>query len=98
MSRSLVERRLTEVAARLKALREDLAVSDEQLRHLADAADDARLRSLVSETPLAGREHQEAQRHADAMVRHRDEVTAEITRLERTQDELLDRFMAEARP
>ncbi len=97
MSRSLVERRLTEVGARLKELRDELAVSDEQLDHLAEAADDARLRSLVSETPLADREHHEAQRHADAMHRHRTEVLAQISHLEQTQDELLDRLMAEPR-
>ena len=97
MSRSLVERRLTEVGARLKELREELAVSEEQLRHLAEVADDARLRSLVSETPLADREHQDAQRHADAMHRHRAEVTDQISRLEQTQDELLDRLLAETR-
>jgi hypothetical protein len=96
MSRSLVERRLTEVATRLRQLRDDLAVSDEQLAHLAEAADDARLRSLVSETPLADREHHEAQRHADAMQRHRADLLAGIARLEQTQDELLDRLLAES--
>jgi hypothetical protein len=95
MSRSLVERRLTDVAERLKALRAELTVTDEQLAHLAAEADDARIRSLVSETPLAERDHREAQRHADAMERHRRDVVAEIARLERTQDELLDRLLAE---
>jgi hypothetical protein len=94
MSRSLIERRLFEVAERLKALRDELRVADEQLAVLADAADDARLRALVSETPLAGREHTEAQRHADAMSRHRADVLAQLAELERTQDELLDRLLA----
>ena len=98
MSRSLVERRLTEVSSRLRQLREDLAVSDEQLAHLAETADDARLRSFVSETPLADREHHEAQRHADAMQRHRADLLANIARLEQTQDELLDRLLAESKP
>jgi predicted nucleic acid-binding Zn-ribbon protein len=97
MSRSLLERRLTEVADRLKQLRDELGVADEQLAHLADAADDARLRSLVSETPIADREHRDAQRHAGAMSRHRDEVLAAIVRLEQTQDDLLDRLLAESR-
>lgn len=97
MSRSLVERRLSEVSERLRQLREELAVTDEQLSHLADAADEARLRALVSETPLADREHHEAQRHADAMQRHRGEVLSAIDRLEQTQDELLDRLVAESR-
>ncbi len=95
MSRSLVERRLSEVAARLKRLREELGVSDEQLATLAEAADEARLRALMSETPLADREHQDAQRHADAMTRHRAEVLDDIARLEQAQDELLDRLLVE---
>ncbi len=49
----------------------------------------------MSETPLAGREHREAQRHADAMARHRADVVARIADLERSQDELLDRLVAE---
>jgi chromosome segregation ATPase len=95
MSRSLLERRLIEVADRLRELRHELHVTDEQLAELAEQADDARLRALVSETPLAGQEHREAQRHSDAMAHHLDDVRAEIARLEATQDELLDRLSAE---
>ena len=95
MTRSLVERRLSEVAERLRELRGELAVTEEQLRHLAEEADDARLRALVSETPMAGHEHREAQRHADAMSRHRAEVQATIAKLEQLQDDLLDRLTAE---
>ena len=94
MSRSLVERKLTQVSGRLKELRAELEVVDEQLASLAEAADDARLRALVSETPLADHEHHEAQKHADAMSRHRGDVVAELETLERTQDELLDRLVA----
>lgn len=96
MTRSLVERRLSEVADRLRELRGELAVSDEQLRHLSEQAEDARLRALVSETPLASQEHREAHRHAEAMQRHRDDVQSSIDQLERTQDELLDRLLAES--
>ena len=95
MSRRQVERRLTEVGRRLRELREELQVADEQLAHLADAADDARLRALVSETPVSDREHREASRHAEAMRAHRSAVAAEIARLEGQQDELLDRFSSE---
>jgi hypothetical protein len=93
MSRSLVERRLTEVAEQLKAVRRELAVADEQLAHLDEDAEDARLRALVSETPIAERDHREAQKHAEAMRRHRSEVASELSRLERSQDELLDRLL-----
>lgn len=65
-------------------------MADEQLAHFADGAEDARIRALVSETALADREYRDAERHADAMRRHRDELAAEIARLEARQDELLD--------
>jgi predicted nucleic acid-binding Zn-ribbon protein len=97
MSRSSVERRLSQVSERLRQLREELAVSAEQLDHLADAADDARIRSLVSETPVADHDHRQAERHAEAMRRHRAKVEAEIAQLERDQDALLDRFVAESK-
>lgn len=97
MSKAAVERRLRQVADRLRQLREELGVTDEQLVHLADAADDARLRALVSETPVAGEDHRQASRHAEAMKRHRAHVAEEIDRLERSQDELLDQFVAESR-
>jgi hypothetical protein len=97
MPKSPVERRLRQVAERLRQLRDELEVSSEQLTHLADAADEARLRALVSETPIAERDHSAAERHADAMRRHRATVTDEIARLETEQDELLDRLLAESR-
>jgi hypothetical protein len=97
MPKSLVERRLSQVSGRLQQLRTELEVSGEQLAHLADAADDARLRALVSETPVADVDHRQAARHADAMRRHRAAVLDEIAKLERDQDELLDRLLAQSR-
>ena len=91
MSRDLLERRLVEVAERLKHLR---AVADEQLGALSDMAEEARLRALVSETPLADQELREATKHLDAMHRHRSDVEHEIGDLERDQDSLLDRLVA----
>ena len=38
----------------MKQVGRELSVVDEQLAHLVDDADEARLRALVSETPLAG--------------------------------------------
>ena len=97
MSRTLIERRLTEVHDRLRRAREELSVLDEQLAVFTEAADDTRLRALVSETPLADHEHREAQKHADAMLRSRAAVLAAIAELERAQDELLDRLVIESR-
>jgi uncharacterized protein (DUF3084 family) len=95
MPKSGTERRLSDVATRLKARREELGVIDEQLAHFEEEADDARIRALVSDGPLADREGVEAERHAQAMRRHRAEVVEELANLERQQDELLDRMMAE---
>lgn len=95
MSRWLVEKRLSQSAERLKQLRGELEVVDEQLRFFVDAADEARLKAVVSETPLADREHREAQKHAEAMGRRRAELAAAIQDTERAQDELLDRLVHE---
>jgi uncharacterized coiled-coil DUF342 family protein len=94
MSRVLIERRLMDVAQRLKRAREELSVIEEQLAALRDSADEARIRSLVSETPLAHREYTEAQRHADAMERTRRSVAADIAELQVAQDDLLDRLVS----
>jgi hypothetical protein len=88
------ERRLTQVATRLRTLREELAIIDEQLSQLVDEADDLALRALVSETPSASYESNDARKHADAMRRHREHVVAEIAELEIRQDQLLDRLSA----
>ncbi len=89
-----MDRRLTGVSGRLRALREELRVIDEQLAHLADEADDSRIRSLVSETPIADVEFRDARRHADAMAAHRRDLLDSIAQLERRQDELLDQLTA----
>ena len=75
-------------------MRDDLHVTDEQLLRLVDEADDARLRALVSETPLAEKEHRTAGRHAERLRKHRDKVVAKLSALETEQDELLDRLTA----
>ncbi len=92
MARPVIERRLTEVGESLKRLRSDLAVADEQLAYLSADAEDARVRALMSETAQASGAHRDAERHARAMERHRDDLVAAIVRLEATQDDLLDRM------
>jgi len=89
MQRALLERRIRDVHSRLVRAREELAVLDEQLAVVQESADEARVRSLVSETPLAAHEHNEAARHAEAMVKARDAVARSVKDLERRQDELL---------
>src|ERR1700678_137299 len=89
MQRALLERRIKDVHARLVRAREDLAVLDEQLAVLMESADEARVRSLVAETPLAAHEHSEAARHADTMAKAREALAHTVSDLENRQDELL---------
>jgi hypothetical protein len=90
MAAWLVERRLSQNVARLKALRSELAQIDEQLDVFASDADDSAIRALVSETPGAAFEANDARKHA--MARHRQHVVDSIGELERKQDELLDKL------
>ena len=95
MPRTLLQRRLIDVSDRLKRLRSELAVSDEQCAHFEAEAEDARLRSLVSETPMADAEARETRRHADAQTRQRDTLRRAVAELEAEQNALLDRMAAE---
>jgi transcriptional regulator with XRE-family HTH domain len=95
MTASLIRRRLVDVSDRLKRLRADLHVSQEQLIHFEEEAEDARLRALVSETPLAEVEARDARRHADALARHRDSLVRSIADLVAEQDALLERMASE---
>ena len=95
MPRTLLQRRLIDVSDRLKRLRAELAVSDEQCLFFETEAEDARLRSLVSETPLAEAEAHEVRRHAVAQSAQRDALRRSIVDLEREQDALLDRMANE---
>ena len=98
MSRGVLERRLDALVARRRALRDELVVVEEQLAALDEAAGDARLRALVSETPGADAEHRGASRSAEAMARHRSVLLADLAGLDQAEDELLDRLAAEAAP
>jgi hypothetical protein len=95
MSQSILQRRLVDVSERLKRARAELAVTEEQLSFLEGEADDARLRSLIAETPLGEVEARDALRHADALARHRDTLRRAVAELVREQDSLLDRMSAD---
>ncbi len=95
MRRAVLERRIQDVHANLLRVRRELAVLDEQLAVVTEEADEARLRSLVAETPLATHEYAEVRRHADAMVRARRQMADDLDQLERRQDELLTRVGTE---
>ncbi|HVM02281.1 MAG TPA: hypothetical protein VM263_06385 [Acidimicrobiales bacterium] len=97
MFQGSVERRLRQATARLRKARQELAVIDEQLAALSEEADDLRVRALVGDSPLADRESRQAQGHVEAMARSRAATVATIAELERTVDELLEKFVPGAR-
>lgn len=97
MPRGSVERRLRQATARLRKARDELAVLDQQLMALTHEADDARVRALVGDSREAERTYREAQRHVEAMTRSRAATAATIAELERTVDELLERFVPDPR-
>ena len=95
MSRSILQCRLVDVSERLKRIRAELHVTEEQLMFLEEEADEVRLRALVAETPIADVEARDARRQADALARHRDALRTTVHELVAEQDLLLDRISAE---
>jgi zona occludens toxin (predicted ATPase) len=90
MGKRAVERKLRKSSDRLRELRSELLVIDEQLAHLAEDADDKRLRAMVADNPAAVIEDREARGHSEAMADHRRHVLDKIAALESSQDDLLD--------
>jgi hypothetical protein len=92
MTRRGIERRLRDTEAKLARAREEVALLEEQAMSFNDDADEARIRSLVSETPLSEREWHEANRHAGVMARNLEQARERVRDLERTRDELSGRL------
>ncbi|MCL4312954.1 MAG: hypothetical protein M1131_02290 [Actinobacteria bacterium] len=97
MQRAWLERRLRDLQHRLDKAREELKIMDEQLAAISEDASEARIRALVSETPMANREYVEAKRHADAAERSRSALLATINDLMAKRDELLERLVVESK-
>jgi hypothetical protein len=93
MHRAIIERRLSDAHQRLVRARAELELLDEQLVVVNEIADDTRVQALVAESPAAAKDHDEASRHATAMLRNRQTLVDRIAELERRQDELLDRLV-----
>ena len=90
MAQWSVRRRLRATSRRLRRLRDELAVIDEQLEHLREDTEDKSLRALVADSPEAAHEAREAAGHSEAMAEHRRKVVGELQSLEAKQDRLLD--------
>jgi len=88
----LYTRRLRSVADRLRRTNEELAVLEAELVELAEAMDDAQTRSIVSETPGAHADSEDARRHHDVIAAERNRLLSTKDQLTRRQDDLLDRL------
>ena len=85
-------KKLAAVTEEIARLRAELDVVRHQLAFHADEADDARIRMLVSETPLADREYKEAAGDRRRLERVKADLEAQIARRTAEQDALLARL------
>jgi hypothetical protein len=91
-----------EISDRLSALSGEIAEEQTQLRILEEqvtfqqeVAEEARIRALVSETPLADREARIAADDLARLVRSRDDALLRVSELRAEQDSLLERMLAD---
>ena len=89
------KRHLEDIQRRLSAARESLKILEEQVLVWNDALDDARIRSLVSETPLQAAEYSELSRHVIAANAELQRRSAEVRGLMGERDELLREWTPE---
>jgi hypothetical protein len=83
---------LDDVAARLARAQHELQVAREQVAFQSGVADDARVRMVVSGTPLADREFREARDDLERLRRHEERTKALIAELTEERDRLLERL------
>ena len=84
--------RLSSISSEIAEAQTQLRILEEQLAFLEEVAEDARIRALVSETPLADREAREAREDLERMRRSVEEGRAAIDTLRAEQDRLLERL------
>jgi hypothetical protein len=91
-----IERRLVSLSAEISALRDELAILDEQLAFQGEVMDDSRVRALVAETPLADREFRIASDDFERIQRVLEETRARMATLLDERDRLLTELLPEA--
>jgi hypothetical protein len=89
MGNRLVQRRLADVQRHLTQARESLSVLEEQVEVWNEALEDARIRALVSETPLQSKEYDELSRHVMVANTEMQRRSGEVRELMAARDELL---------
>lgn len=82
-------RRLEDIQRRLVAARESVAVLDEQVAKWREDLDEARIRALVSETPLQAKEYDDLSRQVSVATAELERRALEVSALVQARDELL---------
>jgi predicted nucleic acid-binding Zn-ribbon protein len=95
MTTRRAERRFSDLQRRLQLSRESLQVLDEQIAVWSEAFDDARIRSLVGETPQLQRDFTELSRQLDVATRERLRRQQEVDALYAERDEFLRNWAPE---
>lgn len=88
--------RLTALSGEIAEAETELRILDDQVAFQSEVAEDARIRALVSETPLADRESRIAGDDLARLVRSRDASARRVGELRAEQDALLERMLAES--
>lgn len=92
-----ISERLTALSEEIAEEQTQLRILDEQVTFQQDVSEEARIRALVSETPLADREAREAADDLRRLIRSRDDASARVAELRAEQDSLLEAMLSEVK-
>ena len=87
--------RLSALSGEIAEEQTQLRIIEEQVTFQQEVAEEARIRALVSETPLADREARVAADDLGRLVRSREEAQRRLDDLRAEQDSLLERMLAD---
>lgn len=90
-----ISERLAALSGEIAEEQTQLRILEEQVTFQQEVSEEARIRALVSETPLADRESREASDDLARLVRSRDDVLQRLSELRAEQDSLLERMLAD---
>jgi hypothetical protein len=92
-----IQQRLRALSADIATLQTDIGILEEQIAFQTEVTDDASIRAVVSETPLADREAQEASGDLARLMRSRQDALKRLQQLRDEQDALLERLLEDQR-
>jgi hypothetical protein len=92
-----IPQRLRALSAEIAELQTEIRILDEQIEFQSSVTEDARIRALVSETPLADREAQVADGDLARIIRSKEEAMKRLEQLRAEQDGLLERMVQDDR-